>query len=52
MAHTKETALRELNSYFSDKQIEEINEGFRIAYQSDSEEAGRMASVFFDYDKK
>lgn len=51
MAHTKESALRELNGNLNDDQIKTINEGYRKAYQSDYDEVKRMAAVFMDYGK-
>lgn len=47
MAKKNEKVLKGRTISISHKQILAINEGYRIAYRSDSDEIARMAYVFF-----
>lgn len=43
---------REKSKNVNSRVVSKINEGFRLAYQSESREVDRMSEVFFSYCKK
>lgn len=44
-------AVKNRTTTISKRRILEINEGYRIAYRSDSDEIARMACVYFHHKK-